>query len=146
MGTTNCKHATCQGETCRREKKPMAPRKAIPRTSLPASPRNWIPRHSKKRAKQDRKYTKLRKAFLHQFPDCQALRPGCMHEATEIHHMAGRIEDDLTDVDNFLAVCPRCHSWIETHPVEAKALCLSISRLQVTDQDRTIYAPEEHVA
>ncbi|MDF2189322.1 HNH endonuclease signature motif containing protein [Paraflavitalea sp. CAU 1676] len=131
LASRNCNHATCQGE-CRRAKKEMPVRTPIRRAS-------------KKRAKQERQYTGLRKRFLQANPDCQANVCGCSGKAEHIHHMAGRIGDDLTDVDNFLAVCPECHHWIETHPVEAKALCLSISRLQVTKKDRTTYAPEEAV-
>lgn len=132
MGTTNCNHATCQGLTCRREKKPVTTRTGIARSS-------------KKRAKENNQYLALRKKFLKVYPRCQAKLDGCVVEATEVHHMAGRIGDNLVDADNFLAVCPCCHSWIETHPREARALGLSISRLQVTAMDRRVYAQEEHI-
>lgn len=126
-----CKHPTC-GETCRREKKVPTFRKPIARTS-------------KKRAKENRQYLAIRKQFLKVYPKCQAKLDGCKVEAIEIHHMSGRIADNLVDASNFLAVCHNCHKWIETHPREAKAIGLSISRLQVTAMDKRIYAPEEHI-
>jgi hypothetical protein len=43
--------------------------------------------------------------------------------------MKGRSGELLMDSRFFVAVCRNCHEWIENHPVEAKELGYSISRL-----------------
>ncbi len=82
---------------------------------------------SKKRAKQEREYSKLRKVFLFTHPTCEILDCGC--EATEIHHRKGRVGDLLTDERWFLAVCRAHHIYIELHPALAKEHGYSLSRL-----------------
>lgn len=82
---------------------------------------------SKKRAAQNYEYNKLRKIYLEEHPICEA---NCSNESTEIHHKKGRIGQLLTDVNFFMAVCPHCHRWIESHPLLSKALGYSLSRLE----------------
>lgn len=86
---------------------------------------------SKKRAKQYRDYSKVRKEFLLENPYCQARIPGCTIEATDVHHKKGKIEGLLTDTNNFVAICRSCHSWVEEHPAKAKEMGLSKSRLAI---------------
>lgn len=76
-----------------------------------------------------RDYSKVRKDFLLENPYCQARIPGCMIEATEVHHSKGRIGDLLTDTAHFVAICRSCHHYVEGHPTEAKEMGLSKSRL-----------------
>lgn len=112
----SCKHPTCSGE-CRRPPKPKPRRKRIAR-------------FSKKRAKQERSYTVLRKEFLEAHPECEAKLKMCRGEATDVHHMAGRVGENLLDTDSWIALCRPCHLWLESHPVAAKQLGLSESRLK----------------
>ena len=86
---------------------------------------------STKRAKQEREYMKIRAKFLEENPYCQAEWMCCGLLATEIHHKKGKINDLLTDVRYFLAVCRICHQHIELHPKEAKELGFSLSRLEI---------------
>lgn len=65
---------------------------------------------TEKRSKQNQEYAKLRKEYLEVYPVCEVVE--CHNKAKEIHHMAGREGDKLTDPDNFLAVCPSCHHKI----------------------------------
>lgn len=65
---------------------------------------------TEKRAKQNQEYAKLRKEYLEVYPVCEVVE--CHNKSKEIHHMAGRDGDKLTDPDNFLAVCPSCHHKI----------------------------------
>lgn len=74
-------------------------------------------------------YSKRRIAFLVINHVCQANLQGCTKKATEVHHKAGRIGELLLLISKWLAVCRNCHSYIETHPDEAKELGLSESRL-----------------
>lgn len=82
---------------------------------------------SVKRAKQERLYSKIRKAFLEENPVCHV--ECCESDSIEVHHMKGRIGALLTDVTYFLAVCRAHHNLIESHPAEAKKRGYSLSRL-----------------
>ena len=84
---------------------------------------------SKKRQKSLRIYTTLRKQYLQQHELCEAQLNQCSQTATDIHHKAGRIGDQLNDTSDWLAVCRSCHTWIELHPKEAKELEFSKSRI-----------------
>lgn len=82
---------------------------------------------SKKRAKQNREYSTLRKQFLELNPNCRV----CGIEATDIHHKKGRTGHLLTDIRFFLPVCRRCHQRIELNPSWAKEKGYSLSRLAI---------------
>ena len=82
---------------------------------------------SKKMAKTNREYSKLRIEFLTDRPNCMASLPGCTLRAAEIHHKKGRRKYH-NDITTWLSVCRVCHDWIETHPEEAIELNLSITR------------------
>lgn len=105
-----CKHPCC-GTTCRREKK-----------------RYTIRPYSKKRQKENRKYSALRKQFLEDRPVCEAKLEGCTGEASEVHHQAGRGKN-LLKTDTWLAVCRNCHQEITDNSKIAIELGLSKSRL-----------------
>lgn len=81
--------------------------------------------YSKKRQKDNRKYSELRKGFLE---DKICEFPGCERQATDIHHARGR-GAFLLDVSTWKALCREHHTHCETHPDEAKSLGLSNSRL-----------------
>ena len=84
-------------------------------------------KQSKKMTKKNTEYSKLRKVYLTDKPNCMASIPGCALRASEIHHKKGRGEYH-NDVSTWLAVCRSCHEWIETHPEQALELNLSIKR------------------
>lgn len=65
---------------------------------------------TQKRAAQTVEYTKLRREYLEAYPACEVEE--CNNKSKEIHHKKGREEELLTDVDNFMAVCPSCHHKI----------------------------------
>jgi hypothetical protein len=83
-----------------------------------------IPRVSAKRAKKDAEYTKLRQRYLTENPLCVVNVNGCMHNATDIHHIfAGSNRDAFYLVQStFLAVCRNCHSWVHLNPEKARIL------------------------
>jgi hypothetical protein len=80
------------------------------------------------RAEQEKEYKKVRKEYLAIHPGCECKE--CTKPSAEIHHMAGRIGDLLTDSNHFLAVCWRHHKQIEANPKWAKQEGYSISRLK----------------
>lgn len=89
-----------------------------------------IKRVSAKRAKEERAYTVARAKYLSLNPICEMqVDSNCTHDATEVHHMKGRIGDLLTDPRYFKAGCHYCHHWVERHPKKAKEMGLSLSRL-----------------
>ena len=73
---------------------------------------------SKKRAKEIREYSILRKAFLEDAPFCEV--PDCFNRSSEIHHMNHREGQRLLDSRYFLAVCSFHHRKIHDNPVWAK--------------------------
>ncbi len=96
--------------------------KGIKPTTKRISPR------SSKRVKLDSEYSKLRMAFLYANPMCQAHLPNCGTQATDVHHSKGRGKYYLA-INTWVALCRSCHSWLELHPTEAKALGFSYNRL-----------------
>jgi 5-methylcytosine-specific restriction endonuclease McrA len=76
---------------------------------------------SKKRAKQNVEYLRLRDRFLYQNPFCMAKVPGtCGHWSVELHHMVGRVGEMLLNEEHIMAICSSCHRWIHDNPKEAK--------------------------
>lgn len=93
--------------------------------------RPYVRKVSKKRAKENREYAKVRKEYLEENPNCEANLAGCSYVATDIHHMKGRCGSLLTDVRHFRALCRNCHCFIEENPLEAKLMGFSKSRLAI---------------
>ena len=92
-------------------------------------PKKRIRPRSKKRAKQERDYAKLRVQFLQDNPVCQIQVEGCTNRSEQVHHKRGRLGDLLTDVRYFCATCDNCHKWAENNPLEAKKIGASLNRL-----------------
>jgi hypothetical protein len=91
-------------------------------------PKSISPVSEKRRVEMD-EYSKKRLAFLSLHQRCQAYLVGCTGTSTDVHHKAGRVGDNYLNMNTWLAVCRDCHTYIETHPEEAKELGLSESRL-----------------
>lgn len=70
----------------------------------------------------------MRKAYLDFNPTCKASLYGCTGIATDIHHKAGRVGENMLDTTTWIAVCRSCHMTIEEHPTLAKKLNLSLNR------------------
>lgn len=87
-----------------------------------------IKQNSKKRARQLRKYTKLRKVFLEEHTECEIPVEGCTTTATEVHHAAGRENELLLDVKGYKAACNNCHRVATDKSKEAIADGRSKSR------------------
>lgn len=79
---------------------------------------------STKRAAQQREYLKRRAAFLD-----GKICPVTGEQATEIHHMKGRVGLLLTDERYWIPVSREGHLKIELNPVWAKEKGYSLSRL-----------------
>ncbi len=75
---------------------------------------------SKKRAKQNREYSKLRKEFLALRPYCDIFEPCCTRKATDIHHMKHREGNLLLDSAYWLPSCRACHRFLHDNPAYAR--------------------------
>lgn len=84
---------------------------------------------SEKKKKELDEYSKKRKAFLALNSTCQARLQNCTYLSTDVHHKAGRIGDNMLNMNTWLAVCRNCHSIIENNPILAKEMGFSKSRL-----------------
>ena len=86
---------------------------------------------SPKRARDLAKYYRLRQEFLALHPCCEAgaviagagFHVTCGRNSNQIHHVFRR-GPHLLDVPTWLATCPRCHHWLETHANEGRRLGL----------------------
>lgn len=110
----NCSHATCQGETCRREKKQKKVYKIRP--------------FSKKRAKENRKYSVLSKKFIEENPLCMINSPVCIGIAQGVNHTKGRGNNELMDVSTWEPSCNPCNGYCESHDKWARDNGHKISR------------------
>lgn len=86
--------------------------------------RTPLRRVSKKRAKQNREYSRLREEFLRSKPICDV----CGARATEIHHKKGRFRDRLLDQDYFAPLCQTCHRKVHLNPKWAYSVGLMVPR------------------
>ena len=83
-----------------------------------------IRKQSKKRASEMREYAIKRKAFL-----SGKICPVTGEQASQVHHMKGRIGKLLNDTAYWLAVSHAGHRKIEENPDWAKQQGYSLSRL-----------------
>ena len=110
-------------------KRKNAKKYSLKRTAIIRTPIK-IKQVSDKRKKQLREYEKVKAKFFESVKVCQY--PGCNETNLELHHAHGRIGKFLTDIDTFRGLCHYHHSYCEFHPIEAKELGLSGSRLDTT--------------
>lgn len=92
-------------------------------------PRPPIKQKSEKRTKEERIYLAKRIIFLSENPVCQMALPFCTVQATDVHHMEGRVGENYLDVSKWKACCRQCHVWTENNPEAAKQLGHSQKRI-----------------
>lgn len=84
---------------------------------------------SKRRQREAKEYSNLRKEFLEQRPICEAhhivtSETKVFAASTDIHHMKGRYGGNYLNRDSWLAVCRQCHIWITENASKAEKLGL----------------------
>jgi hypothetical protein len=84
---------------------------------------------SPKRAKADRQYAKLRRAFLHLDEDGRPCELCEERQATEVHHRRGRVGALYLLTDHWSALCRHCHAWATENPTEAIRVGISEPRI-----------------
>ena len=95
------------------------------------SPVKRIKSVSTKKLAELRDYRVVRDKYLADHKVCQ--HPDCKNLSEDLHHAKGRVGSLLTDVRFFKALCRSCHRWVEENPEGAKALGLSLSRLDMSE-------------
>lgn len=108
---------------------------------------------SAKRAKTNAVRSTVVRGHFGQRPACQACLPlqligidrsqtGCDGWATDAHEILSRArsgrDDNLTDVSGIRPVSRACHSWLDSHPVEAEDAGLALPSGPVTQPLRQI--------
>ena len=73
---------------------------------------------SAKRAVENKEYARLRSDYLEAYPVCEVVE--CHRKSNQIHHIKGRSNELLTDVNYFQAVCDICHQRIHAEPIWAE--------------------------
>lgn len=86
------------------------------RTPIKRTP---LRRVSKKRAKENREYLKLREEFLENRRICEC--EGCIDRSTQVHHTMGRGKY-LCNTFYFMPVCAFHHEYIESHKKWARKI------------------------
>jgi HNH endonuclease len=72
---------------------------------------------SKKRAKQNGEYSKLKRQLIKDFSICEI----CWStRAVDVHHRHGREGLRLLDIHDWIFVCRDCHRMIHDHPQAAR--------------------------
>lgn len=111
--------------------KPLVRKKGIERR------RRAMRRVSKKRRDEQRWYSIMRKEFLAKYTHCQAWAkiisyfpaaglPHFCQLATEIHHVAGRLNGNYLNTKTWLAVCRESHDWIHANAGKARRIGLLV--------------------
>lgn len=79
--------------------------------------RTRLRRTSRKRASQNRAYSKLRKEFLLRRLYCDVCK---VKPVSHVHHKDGREGELLNDLSKWMAVCYLCHDKIHAEPKWAR--------------------------
>lgn len=97
--------------------------KQLPKTITKSKVKKISPR-SEKRIIADKRYSKLRKKYLEENPNCQIQFDGCTGVSVDIHHTYSG-KDRAThyiDVPTWLGACRFCHNHVHSFPEEARKL------------------------
>lgn len=81
---------------------------------------------SKKQSGRLARYYPIRDAFLAENRVCEicSARGAPVNEATEVHHLRGRLGSLLFDTRGFVPSCFSCRTWPHDHPREAREIGL----------------------
>lgn len=109
--------------------KPGRPSKIVPAPSkgLPGKYKAKIKRTSKKRAKENRQYTPVKRKYLQDHPICEV--EGCGAPSTDLHHVRGRSGKQLLKIEDFMATCRPHHDQFEKEDKAARDAGHKKSRL-----------------
>ena len=89
-----------------------------------------IPKESAKRSKENRLYHAKRILYLTTHKECEAVLPGCLHMASDIHHTWFGADRSLHFLDetSWKATCRECHRVIHDEMSNEELLKLGLRR------------------
>lgn len=88
-----------------------------PKPSVRPLQKSYIRKVSEKRKSQNDEYSVLREKFLKENPICKACETS---PSTAIHHLKGRENDLLNEIQYWMPVCNICHNEIHANPEWAR--------------------------
>jgi hypothetical protein len=93
-----------------------------------------IAKESKKRAVVNKKeYLPEAKQFIKENPVCMVGSPVCTKASQHVHHLKGRIGDNLTNKKYWMAACDKCNSWIEQNDLWSRQNGFKLSKFKKED-------------
>lgn len=86
------------------------------RIRTPPKEKQPIAKRSKKQRGIMKELSLMYPVFLEQHPECEIRLLGCLRIATEVHHVKGRIGDQVFEVVDWRASCSYCNCALENDP------------------------------
>jgi hypothetical protein len=100
-------------------------------TALPkVKPAKEIKKESSKMTVVKQELKKLYTIFLAKRKKCEIKSPECTKEATCVHHVSGRLKDNLMNQNSWKAACQRCNGWVEDNHAKAEAMGMKKSKFK----------------
>ncbi len=105
----------------------------LARSKSGRKPKKPIPKVSSKMRRKLSVYRVKRERYLGENDRCEVgpvlwnadiLESNCSYSATEVHHKKRRLGENLNDEATWIATCPECHRYVETHASTARRLGL----------------------
>ena len=107
---------------------PLSQPKTYKVSKTKQSPLKRIKSVSTKKLNELNEYRVIRDRYLKNNPVCEY--PNCTSREVELHHRKGKVGRLLCDDTYFCSLCRAHHRFVEENPEQAKALGLSLSRLE----------------
>lgn len=86
-----------------------------------SKPKKAIAKKSDNKIQVDKELKKMYPVFLaEKLFICEIKSPECTGTATVIHHMRGRIGDQVFVIEDWMASCPRCNGFVEDNDAWAR--------------------------
>jgi hypothetical protein len=82
----------------------------------PPKEKKAIAKRSKKQVDIMKELSLMYPVFLEKHPVCELKLKGCTYNAETVHHLAGRIGDQVFEVKDWMASCFWCNNAIENDP------------------------------
>lgn len=100
-------------------------------TRLPdVKPAKPIKKESSKMTQVKQELKKLYTIFLAKRKKCEVKSPECTKIATCVHHVHGRLKDNLMNQASWKASCEACNSWVERNHAKAAEMGMKKSKFK----------------
>lgn len=89
-----------------------------------------IKKESDARKEINKQLKKLAPQIIAKHPMCQIKSEKCTGKSECVHHVRGRLKDNILNEKTLLSVCAACNLWCETNTAEAVAKGFKKSRFK----------------